>query len=167
MSETVKPCSWRRRGAQARRIGRARDQRGVVAVEFALVMPVLLLLVFGVIECGFMLNRDMIVGNASRDGARLASLNGTYDEIRDTIASELQLSGIRTDDPATDIEICIKPDASATCTDMSAGTYDAAATSGATTLVRVSHRHAFLTPFVTTVLGDAVTLEQSTEMRVE
>ena len=44
-----------------RRPRRARDQRGAVAVEFALITPMLLLLVFGIIEFGFMLNRDTIV----------------------------------------------------------------------------------------------------------
>ena len=53
-----------------RRPRRARDQRGAVAVEFALIMPMLCLLVFGVIEFGYMLNRDMMIGNTSRDGAR-------------------------------------------------------------------------------------------------
>ena len=56
---------------------RDRDQRGAVVVEFALVVPILLLLVFGIFEFGYMLNRDMIIGNASRDGARIASLNGS------------------------------------------------------------------------------------------
>lgn len=148
------------------RTRRNRDERGAVAVEFALIMPTLLLLVFGVIEFGFMLNRDMIVGNASRDGARLASLNGTYSEVRDSITSELSASGIPTSG-STSIDICIVPAAATTCTDMSASAYDAAATSGAVTLVKVSHQHPFLTPIVSSVLGDSVALEQVTQMRVE
>jgi Flp pilus assembly protein TadG len=138
----------------------------VVAVEFALVMPMLLLLVFGIIEFGFMLNRDMILGHASRDGARVASLNGTYTEISDSITSELAESGIPTTG-ATNIDICVKPDAATTCTNMDAGSYEAAATSGATTLVRVRYVHPFMTPIISAVLGDSVTLEQTTQMRVE
>ena len=153
-------------GPARRRSGRSRDQRGVVAVEFALVMPLLLLLVFGTIEFGFMLNRDMIVGNASRDGARLASLNGTYTEVRDSITSELSQSGIPTSG-ATTIDICILPAAATTCTNMTASAYDAAATSGAVTLVKVSYEHPFMTPFMSSFLGDSVSLEQGTQMRVE
>jgi Flp pilus assembly protein TadG len=137
----------------------------VVAVEFALVMPLLLLLVFGTIEFGFMLNRDMIIGNASRDGARLASLNGSYAEVRDSITSELAQSRIPTG--ATSIDICILPAGAPTCSNMTASAYDAAATSGAVTLVKVSYEHPWMTPFISSFLGDAVSLEQGTQMRVE
>ena len=36
----------------------ASDQRGAAAVEFALLVPFLCLLLFGVIDFGYMLNRD-------------------------------------------------------------------------------------------------------------
>ncbi len=68
----ARPCprrSWRR------------DQDGAVAVEFALIVPMLLLVVFGVLDFGYMLNRSTVVSNASRDGARVASLGGTYADI--------------------------------------------------------------------------------------
>jgi Flp pilus assembly protein TadG len=150
-----------------RRAGKSGDERGVVAVEFALVMPLLLLLVFGTIEFGFMLNRDMIVGNASRDGARLASLAGSYTEVRDMVESELSQSGIPTSG-ATTIDICVLPSPSATtCTNMTASAYDAAAISGAVTMVKVSYDHPFMTPFMSSFLGDSVSLEQGTQMRVE
>ena len=150
----------------ARRRAR-RGEGGVVAVEFALVMPLLLLLVFGTIEFGFMLNRDMIVGNASRDAARLASLNGSYTEVRDTVTSELTQSGIPTTAATTTIDICILPAAATTCTNMTASAYNAAATSGAVTLVKVRYDHSFMTPFMSSFLGDSVSLEQATQMRVE
>ena len=155
------PVIRRSRGAR-----RDRDQRGAVVVEFALIVPVLLLVLFGIIEFGFMLNRDMIIGNASRDGARLASLNGTYTEVRDTITGELAQSGIPTSG-ATSIDICILPAAATTCSNMTASAYDAAATSGAVTLVKVSYEHPFMTPFMSSFLGDSVSLEQGTQMRVE
>jgi Flp pilus assembly protein TadG len=157
-------------GRSVRTTGRGgrsgRGEHGVVAVEFALVMPILLLLVFGVVEFGFMLNRDMVIGNASRDGARVASLNGSYTEITDSITGELAQSGIPATGDTT-IDICVKPVGATTCANMSATDYDAAAVSGATTLVRVSHEHSFLTPFITSVLGDSMSLEQTTQMRVE
>ena len=51
----------------------ARD-RGSVAVEFALVLPVLLLILFGVIDFGRALNAQIELTGAARDGARLAAL---------------------------------------------------------------------------------------------
>jgi hypothetical protein len=51
---------------------RIRD-RGAAAVEFALVVPVLLIVVFGIIDFGRMLNAQLQVTEAAREGARAAS----------------------------------------------------------------------------------------------
>ena len=49
-------------------------EEGVAAVEMALVMPLLLLLVFGIIEFGFIFNRYITVTHAAREGVRLLSI---------------------------------------------------------------------------------------------
>jgi Flp pilus assembly protein TadG len=51
----------------------ARD-RGSAAVEFALLLPVLLLLLFGVIDFGRAINAQITLTQAAREGARLASV---------------------------------------------------------------------------------------------
>jgi Flp pilus assembly protein TadG len=48
--------------------------RGSVAVEFALLLPVLLLLIFGVIDFGRAINDQITLTQAAREGARLAAL---------------------------------------------------------------------------------------------
>lgn len=53
--------------------GQPRD-RGAVAVELALVLPVLLLVVFGCIDFGRMLNAQIALTQAAREGARWAAL---------------------------------------------------------------------------------------------
>ena len=45
-------------------------------MEFALVLPLLLLVVLGIAEMGFMFQRYEVVTNAAREGARLAVLPG-------------------------------------------------------------------------------------------
>lgn len=52
---------------------RRRDDRGVSAVEAAIVVPVFLLLVIGVIEFGLAFKDQLAVTSAVRAGARLAS----------------------------------------------------------------------------------------------
>lgn len=52
---------------------KARD-RGTAAVEFALVLPVLLLIVFGIIDFGRALNAQITLTGAAREGVRLAAL---------------------------------------------------------------------------------------------
>ena len=58
------------RNAQLRKQIRPRKQRGVAAVEFALVLPILLMIIFGIIELGIALYDKAVITNASREGAR-------------------------------------------------------------------------------------------------
>lgn len=50
---------------------RLRSESGASAVEFALVLPVLMMVLFGIIEFGFALYQQAVLTNASREGARL------------------------------------------------------------------------------------------------
>lgn len=68
-----------------------RLDRGAAAVEFALVLPVLLLVIFGIIDFGRMLNAQLQVSEAAREGARAASVitgssSQRSDAARDRIA---------------------------------------------------------------------------------
>ena len=47
-----------------------RDQNGGAAVEFALIAPLLILFLFGIIEFGLLEYNKLILTNASREGAR-------------------------------------------------------------------------------------------------
>ncbi len=48
-----------------------RSESGASAVEFAILLPLLMMIVFGIIEFGFALYQQAILTNASREGARL------------------------------------------------------------------------------------------------
>jgi len=56
----------------------ARGERGAELIEFALVLPLLLLLVLGIVDFAFMFQRLEVITNAAREGARIAVLPG-YD----------------------------------------------------------------------------------------
>jgi Flp pilus assembly protein TadG len=51
-----------------------RAQSGAEVIEFALTLPLLLLVVLGIIEFGFMFQEYEVVTNAAREGARIAIL---------------------------------------------------------------------------------------------
>jgi Flp pilus assembly protein TadG len=53
----------------ARRL-RARGDDGAAAVEFALVVPLLLVLVFGIIDFGILFGQNLSLNNAARDAGR-------------------------------------------------------------------------------------------------
>ncbi|MBN1173712.1 MAG: pilus assembly protein [Micromonosporaceae bacterium] len=54
--------------------GWSRQDRGAVAVEAALVLPLLFLIIFGVIDFGRLLNAQITVTEAAREGARAEAL---------------------------------------------------------------------------------------------
>ncbi|MGI5852115.1 MAG: TadE/TadG family type IV pilus assembly protein [Caldicoprobacterales bacterium] len=64
-----------------------RNRKGQTTVEFALILPVLLLLIFAIIEFGFILNAYVTVVSAAREGARYGIVDETleYDEIRQRV----------------------------------------------------------------------------------
>jgi Flp pilus assembly protein TadG len=60
---------------QARRSSATCD-RGAAAVEFALLLPLLVLLVFGMIDFGRAINAQITITQAAREGARVLALPG-------------------------------------------------------------------------------------------
>jgi Flp pilus assembly protein TadG len=56
---------------------RRSNERGVSAVEFALLLPLFLLILFGIIEFSFILYDQQLISNASRSGARTGILATT------------------------------------------------------------------------------------------
>lgn len=58
-----------------RRSPRGRSDRGAVLVEFAIIAPLLFLLIFAVIEFGWGFAQYLDVRHGTREGARLAAVN--------------------------------------------------------------------------------------------
>jgi Flp pilus assembly protein TadG len=52
------------------RARRNRADRGIASLEFVIIMPVLLILLFGIMEYGWMLTKSGEIVNAAREGAR-------------------------------------------------------------------------------------------------
>ncbi len=151
------------------RRGRRGDERGAAAVEFALVAPLLLLLLFGIIDFGWMLMKASLVNNAARDAARVASLNGTYDQIDDAVTAELDSAGI--DDADVDIDITCTNNPGTSC-DGTEASYTTNAVSGSTVTVTVSYTHEWITPMgaMCALVGsdscvdDTILLERTAQM---
>lgn len=70
------------------------DRRGQALVEFALLVPVLLLLLCGVIEIGRMLETNHIMSALTREGANLASRGATMQEALNILRTNQQASGL-------------------------------------------------------------------------
>lgn len=76
-------------------ITKARKSRGVATVEAALLLPLLLLLTFGVIEYGWMLVKTQQITNATRHAARVAvRADATNAQVQAAAADLMAASGI-------------------------------------------------------------------------
>jgi Flp pilus assembly protein TadG len=62
-------------------IRRLDDDRGAAAVEFALLVPILLLLVFGIVDFARGFSAQLTVTHAAREGVRVQALGGTAGEV--------------------------------------------------------------------------------------
>lgn len=83
-----------------------RVRRGAAVVEFAIVAPIFVLFVFGMIEYGRMVMVQQVLTNASREGARVAVLEGaTRDEVLDAVIDYCTASRV----PITATNITLTP----------------------------------------------------------
>ena len=78
-------------------IGRLKSERGAELIEFALIFPLLLLVLLGIIDFGFLFQRYEVLTNATREGARLAVLPNYADgDVRSRVCAYLQTGGVPT-----------------------------------------------------------------------
>jgi hypothetical protein len=74
---------------------RAKSERGAELIEFALVFPMLLLLVLGMVDFGFLFQRYEVLTNAAREGARIAVLPGySAADVQSRVCNYIQGGGI-------------------------------------------------------------------------
>jgi Flp pilus assembly protein TadG len=72
-----------------------KKRRGAAAVEFAVVAPVLIMLVFGMIEFGRAIMVQQVIVNASREGARTAVIEGaSLADVNGAITAQLDAATI-------------------------------------------------------------------------
>jgi Flp pilus assembly protein TadG len=123
-----------------------RDERGASAVEFAFIVPVLIVLVLGIAEFGHAFQVQGTLSAAAREGVRAMALRNDPAEARDVVrnaASSL--------DPAiTDAQITIDP---SSCPTLNAGS----------TSVRLTISYPM--PYLTGFFGSSVDLTGTGVMR--
>ena len=89
-------------------------ERGAVAVEFALVVPVLVMLVMGVLTAGMSYSKAVGLSNSVREGSRFAAstsalnASGTLDWATWKSAVFTRTRAVQFDDPARETTICVR-----------------------------------------------------------
>ena len=132
------------------------NQRGVAAIEFALVLPVLVLLLLGIIEFSLALYDKAVITNASREGARAGIVFSdppmTDGEISSVVTNYCQNRMI-TFGSATQVTTTVLREGTASGDDLT---------------VRVRYQYQFLAvPKFVTGLAGGVQLGAQTVMRME
>lgn len=85
-----------------------RAEHGAVAVEFALVAPLLLTIFFGIVTFALAYNDSLAVNNAVREGARLgAGLDYTSGNWASSVRSRVQQVYFNNASSLTDAQVCV------------------------------------------------------------
>jgi Flp pilus assembly protein TadG len=140
--------------------------KGQALVEFALVLPILLLFIFGIIDAGRLIYTFNTVANSARDGARVAIVNQstTGTDTCDTTSATAWakgcsiLSGTNLGLTTTDVDVIYRDP-----TDTSACTVP---TIGCIAVVTVRGQFQALTPIIGQIIGPTV-LSSTTKVPVE
>lgn len=74
---------------------RKKARRGTAVVEFAIVAPLFIMLVFGIMEFGRMVMVQQVLSNAVREGARVAVLDGaTATTVTTAVNNSLNMAAV-------------------------------------------------------------------------
>ena len=125
---------------------RLSDERGASAVEFAFIVPLLVVLVIGIAEFGHAFQVQGTLSAAAREGVRAMALRNDPAEARDVV----QNAAASLDPAITDAQITIDP---AACPELDAGT----------TAVRLTISYPM--PYLTGFFGPSVELTGTGVMR--
>lgn len=97
-------------------------ERGAAAVEFAIVLPLLVMLVFGIVQFSIAYNRQQGLHAAAREGARLASLpQTTSSDVVNRVRSAL--NGVLSTSEINAATITVTPSGSQPCNGAAPGTH--------------------------------------------
>lgn len=130
------------------KIKRRNSIKGQSIIEAALVLPVLLLVLTAIMDFGILFNNYLVVSNASREGARKASVGGTDTQIISMVRN------VTASLDAVKLTVSISPD-------------EADRSAGEAVMVTVAYEYGMITPFVAAVIPGPFRLEAKTTMRCE
>jgi Flp pilus assembly protein TadG len=145
------------RSAQSRRLRRLGSSRspGQAIVEFALVVPVFLMIFFGTVDFGMAFNASLTISNAAREGARTGVTSPTTAAVTARVKNVV---GSMNDSKLTISVSCLTP-SNAACAGGMAG-----ASTGDTLVVTVGYNYSLITPIA---FGTVIPLSSTEKMLIE
>jgi len=131
------------------RFHRGNREDGASLIEFALVMPLLVLLIFGMVDAGWAFFQNLEVRHGAREAARLAAVD--FDKSGDV--------GVLIE------EVCHRMNTSSSDVTVRLSTLDGTAPPNAKAVARVEQAYTSITGFLPFFKG--ITLSSQVEIRIE
>lgn len=128
-----------------------RERKGQGLVEMALVLPLLLLLLFGIIEFGRVMGAGLMVIHSARDGARYGSVGASNSEIINRIQTKTAGTLYNAADPSK----------------LSITVTRSGPSRGGDIKVSISYPVTLYIPLVSSITGNPIIVEGTSVMRVE
>jgi len=124
-------------------------ERGQNLVEFALILPLFLVIVFGIVDFGMAFHSYITVTNAAREGARLGVVQATEAQITDKVYAASDLN-----DEATNMAVTVT---------------NAQGASGTSVVVDVDYEYELITPLGGLLgwLDKSIKMSSTADMRLE
>jgi Flp pilus assembly protein TadG len=123
-----------------------KSESGQSLVEFALIVPLLILLLFGIVDFGRIFHAYLTIDHAGREAARAASIGKDDTQVKSTAVTDAVGISLTTD------RVVISPNGTRV--------------SGNDVSITITYPITFLTPVIGSIVGP-ITLEDTTVMRVE
>jgi Flp pilus assembly protein TadG len=146
-----------------KRVGHTRDEHGQSLVEFAFMLPILILVLAAAVDLGRAYYTYVAITNAAREGARFGASNPSNTSgVRDRVRNEIQGTSLSIPDGQIPSPACyLYVEGS---TDYGSGVSCSSASSGDYIQVQVNYPFYFITGYV---LGlGSVTMSQSATMAI-
>lgn len=142
---------------------RSRSDRGANLVEFAIILPFLLLLLLGTIEFAWIFSQNLDVRHGAREGARLIAVNYPHGPIDDPAETPADQTIVIVD------EVCSRMDVSSggNITLQSTGGVGDPAPVGGSATATVTAPINTLTGFLDWAIPSGASLSSTVEIRVE
>jgi hypothetical protein len=162
--------AFRRSPAAARRRPGLRCTRGQALVEFAFVVPILLVMIIGVVEFSRAWMHYQVITDAAREGARnavIANVDLTEADIFAMIRERIAAAGIDVSDALEDAQ-CGEGSGEASVVEIYGCNWRGTRGEPASVDIRSPYEFAFLSPFIGWATGSrTITLTTSFIMRNE
>lgn len=130
-------------------VKRGGGDRGSALVEFVLVFPIVMVMLFGIVEFGILLNAQLVLDSTARDAARRSAVEGGATErVYELIESQLLTGGIEPEE----VEVYISP---------------WTAPYGHSIRVRLTYEYPLMVPAIRAIVGRSVSLKSEVITRSE